>query len=447
MLQAVEEFQTPSRGRGRPPGLVYPGKVLGRPRNDRDVIPIKTTLVFALNKTCESQVIINRGGARSSKSYSIAQWIIEISFTIPKVKILILRKTSPSLRVSCKPLIYEILDAYNLRSRIIEVKSDQNMFSPVKGMIHFSGLDDPVKIRSSDWNVIFMEEANEFDYADFVTLKLRLSAPTYKDFRNRILLSFNPVDEQSWLKIKVVNNQSEDLTEIVSNYQMNPFLSEDYRRTIEALKWQDANYYRIFALGEWGKLENLIYSNWKAVEEIPEGDEIWGLDFGFNNPTSLVRCLVDSFQAGVEQKLYKSGLTNSDLIVEMNRIMTPEQKANSPIYADCAEPARIQELCNEGFWVFPADKSVKDGIDFTKRHKLLIKNDSDDILKEIKGYSYKTDRDGKVQEEPVKFADHTMDAIRYCLYTHNKRHANAPGIRVLDWNNDRSRNEWDDDDD
>jgi len=205
MLQQTENQETdvfvpPKRGKGRPFGSRSKSDA-SRPLKNRssgDLKPINTTLVFHLNKMADTQVILNRGGARSSKSYSIMQWMIEVFFTIPRVKILILRKVSPSLRTSVKPLFYEIIDLYDLRSKINEVKLDNNVWSPVKGLIHFSGLDSPEKIRSSDWNVIWIEESTDFTYDDYVNLRLRLSSPTYQDFRNKIILSFNPVDEFSF---------------------------------------------------------------------------------------------------------------------------------------------------------------------------------------------------------------------------------------------------------
>jgi len=40
------------------------------------------------------------------------------------------------------------------------------------------------------------------------------------------------------------------------------------------------------------------------------------------------------------------------------------------------------------------------------------------FIKEIKGYKYKETSKGEVLDEPVKFMDHAMDALRYAVYTH-----------------------------
>ena len=290
-----------------------------------------------------------------------------------------------------------------------------------KGKVIISG-------QSSDWNIIWMEEATEFTYEDFVTLKLRLSTPTYEFMRNKIFLSFNPIDEYHWIKTKIVDEKTEDFVDIHSNYLYNPFLARDYVQTIEMIQYQDPNYWRIFGEGEWGKLENVIYNNWSIVPYLPEGEKIFGLDFGFVNPTALVQLNVDGFEVGVQQKIYRTGLTNQDLIRELHSIMTKEEKEQCPIYADSAEPQRIEELNREGFWVIPANKSVKDGIDYVKRCRMRITNDSDNIIKEIRGYSHKTDKNGRVLEEPVKFNDHGLDAIRYGLHTHALRNIRRSNI-------------------
>ena len=432
----MEENIKPKRG--RPKGSFKAAKGIhirkGYGLNALKHTGISATVLLELNRQAEEQIVLNRGGARSSKSYSIAQLLIEWFFTIQKIKIFILRKTQPSLRVSTKPLIMEIIDKYGLRRKVVEERQDMNLWSPTKGLIHFGGLDDPEKIKSSDWNVVWMEEATEFTYEDYTNLKLRLSTPiafpTNSFFRNKLFMSFNPIDEFHWIKTKIIDERAEDFVDIHSNYLFNPFLSEDYVKTVEMLQKQDQNYWRIFGLGEWGKLENIIYTNWSTVPYLPNGDKIFGLDFGFVNPTVLVQLNVDGFEVGVQEKVYQSGLTNQDLIQLLYTILTEKEKNECPIYADSAEPQRIEELIREGFWVIPANKSVKDGIDYVKRCRLRITDDSDHIKKEIKGYSYRTDKNGRVLEEPVKFNDHGVDAIRYALYSYALKNMYSDDVSV-----------------
>ncbi|MBI5192772.1 MAG: PBSX family phage terminase large subunit [Nitrospirae bacterium] len=393
---------------------------------NREKIKIQTTPIFWKNEQAKTQIVVNRGGAGSSKSFSLAQLIIGKFVNEKEKKILVVRKSLPSLKLSVLMLFRDLFDKFKLMPYLKQERVMLNYFYK-QNILHFGSVDDPEKLKSTEWNYIWMEEATEFTYNDFVMLKLRLRSPSKDGKTNQMFLSFNPTDEFHWIKEKVLN-ATEDATEICSTYRDNPFIHPEYKTTLENLVNQDPNYYRIFALGEWGRLEHIIFSNWIAVDELPEGGDVfYGLDFGYNNPTSMVKLIKHDRTIYAEELLYQSGLTNSQLIERLKDLITNRR---SPVYADEAEPARIEEIFKAGFNVHPADKSVKDGIDFVKRYKLHIHKASANMLKEIRAYSYRTDKNGNILEEPVKFQDHLMDATRYGLYTH-LREGVEPRIRSL----------------
>ena len=101
------------------------------------------------------------------------------------------------------------------------------------------------------------------------------------------------------------------------------------------------------------------------------------------------------------------------------------------MYADSAEPARIEEIGGAGFDVHPADKSVKDGILYCKRLKFYTTAESVHLNEEKRTYKWKSDRNGNILDEPVKFKDHLMDAKRYALYTHQKVYGDSPLVTVI----------------
>jgi phage terminase large subunit len=107
------------------------------------------------------------------------------------------------------------------------------------------------------------------------------------------------------------------------------------------------------------------------------------------------------------------------------------------IYADSAEPDRIEEINRAGWTCYPANKDVKMGIDVVKRQVLYITKDSLDLIKEIRNWSYRKDRDGNVLEEPSKVMDHLMDSLRYVAMGQTERWGYAtasPGAsKVTDW--------------
>jgi len=354
------------------------------------------------------------GGAGSGKSVATAQHIVYLLLTQPDIRILIIRKTLPALRITAYRLILDIL--YQMQVPFYLNKSEL-VIRFNNSEILFKGMDDPEKIKSYEANYVWCEEATEITKEDFLQLNLRMRRANAAGI-NQMFLTFNPIDAYHWLITDVVQGHRDDAAIHHSTYKDNiRFLSPEYISELENLINQDQNYYRIYALGEPGVLENVIYRNYEIVDDYPAaGDQYFGLDFGFNNPSALVQVTERDQQIYIRELLYKSGLTNADLISILREIL-PD---GALIYADAAEPARIQEIRNAGYNIHPADKSVLDGIDAVKRHRLFIHQDSQNLIAEIRGYSYRTDKNGRVLEEPVKFRDHAMDALRYAIHSHMK---------------------------
>lgn len=372
---------------------------------------------FEVNK--HKRKFIVYGGAGSGKSYAIAQHIVKLFMSKEDKVFLVVRNTLPALKITCFVLIKELL--YDITQNTgIEFQinlSDLVIRHPDNGnIIYFKSLDDEEKIKSFETNYIWIEEATEITFEKYMQLNLRLRRPS--ETYNQMFISFNPISIHHWLNKKVVSCPSEDMAIHHSTWKNNPFLPREYIKQLATLAGEDENYYNIYTRGEWGNLGNLVYSNYSI-----EKPELWkfipdnifyGLDFGFNNETALIKILEHDKEYYLTELLYKSKMTNSDVIQELYSLVP----INSyHIYADNAEPNRIQEILNAGFNCFPADKSVKDGIDFCKRHKLHVDANSINLIEEFQNYAYKKDKDDNVLEDPIKFHDHLMDAMRYGLYT------------------------------
>lgn len=382
------------------------------------MMQIKQTRLFYETVNTKERIIIHRGGARSSKSISILNYIIWRMTNEKNSKILITRKTMPALRLTAYKDFIDLLKKYKLYNYCNHsLTTNTIVYRPTNAYIVFVSIDNPERIKSTGWNVIFMEEANEFTYNDYMILKTRLSAPT--EIGNKLIMAFNPVDSFCWIKTKVIDKEN-DVKEIVSNYKDNPFLQADYVKDLEELVNTDKNYYKIYTLGEWGSLDNLIYNNWTISNTVPIYDRtIYGCDYGFNSPSAIIECGLMQDSIYLREVLYRSGLTNSDLIDYINNNL-PQ---GSIIYCDSAEPNRIEEMRRAGINAIAANKSVKDGIDFCKRQKLIVHEDSINLIKELRSYKYAIKQDNII-DEPVKYNDHLMDAMRYAIYTHLGRTIN-----------------------
>jgi len=382
---------------------------------------IKATKIFQWLIENKERTNLLVGGAGSSKSYSLTQFFIKSFYEDKDTRFLVTRKTTPALRISAYKLFIDLLKEYGWPYKLNKTEMTLQYGG---NEILFKGMDDPEKIKSAEFNKIWMEEATEFTLDDFRQLSLRLRRRT--DTINQMYLSCNPISALHWIKTELADKNLIKLNH--STYLDNPFLDEQYVQEIKDLINQDENYYKIYALGQWGVLENIIYGKWKTFNEVKFKEDVkwiddkkvdditYGLDFGYSNPSALteINWIENDFIA--HELLYQDKLTNTELIEQVKKLI-PEEERYREIYADHSEPDRINEFYHAGFNIHKARKDVTTGIDFCKQHMLGITADSTNGIKELQSYKRREDKDGNVMEEPVKFNDHFCDSMRYGAYS------------------------------
>lgn len=314
----------------------------------------------------------------------------------------------PHLRKGAMRDWRKIMEDFKLYDPAAHMKTEQMYTYPTGSYIEFFSVDNQLKVRGPGRDILFINEANIINYETFRQLLLRT--------KKAIFIDYNPADEFHWIYDKVLTRS--DCYFIKSTYNDNPFLPKEQRQEIESYKEADPNFWRIYGEGERGHSEGVIYTHWQAVPQVRDTQVVFGLDFGYNNPTALVRLSEHDKNLYVSEEIYQSHLTNTDLIGMLKQIVKPYDS----IYCDAAEPQRIEEIKRAGFKAIAANKDVKAGIDFIKSRKLFIHQGSSNILKEIKSYKYKT-KGNKVTntpEEPLKLNDHAMDAMRYAAISFKK---------------------------
>jgi phage terminase large subunit len=367
------------------------------------------------------------GGASSSKSHTMAQYLIlEKAYKEKHIGILVVRKTRPAVHTSCWPLIHSWLNTMELP--YTENKADLTINTPTGNFFMFDGLDNIFKKKSIEGiNYIWIEEAAGLYHdaiitkREFLHLDIICRAQNINGI-NQLFSSFNPVDPvgNEWLVLRTEGRDpSKDKSAVLQvTHWDNPFLPDEEHDRIEALADEDEEYDKIYRQGMWATPTNLIYSNWDTIGEMPEryDDTAWGLDFGYSsNPVALIEVKFAGNELYEKEHIYQTGLTNPQLIEKLNDIIS---NRNQMIVADCAEPKSIQEIKNAGFNIHPCKKgpdSIRHGINTVKRFKVHIINSSVNLIKEKQGYKWKVDRDENPLPEPVKFKDHLMDAERYVV--------------------------------
>ena len=361
----------------------------------------------AINDT-SIRFIINQGGSRSSKTYSLCQMIVVYCLSNPGKIVSIVRKSFPSLRRTVMRDFLEVLKNLNLYSEAQHQKTTNEYTFQNGSMVEFFGADDGQKIRGSKRDILWANESNELDFEEFNQLNMRTT--------EKLIFDFNPSMNFHWLYDLV---SRPDTKLIHSTYKDNPFLAEAQIKEIENLITVDEGYYKIYALGERGTGKTTIYTHWQYYEVEGEITETYyGLDFGFNHPTSLIQVDVFDNKAYVKELIYKEGLTSTDLLILMDFVKVNKSKE---IICDSARPEIIEDLKRKGYNAKGAIKDVKDGIDSVKSTELFIHKESINIIKEIGAYKWKTNGD-IVLDEPVKLYDDAMDAMRYAIHWWKVKH-------------------------
>lgn len=369
------------------------------------------------------------GGAGSGKSVFVAQKLVKKALT-DRRKILVLRKVDKTTKNSTFQLLLDTLTDWKI---IDKCKINRTYFTitlPNGSVFLCCGLQDPERIKSiTGLTDAWLEEATEFNQEDFNQIDLRIRHPEAKG--QQIILSFNPVSKVNWC-YKLFFKEAADaaMTDfraqckiLHTNYLDNKFLPQSYIDSLLLLKATNLDYYKIYALGEFGSLSKLVFNNWK-VEEFDctqvHGDLCVGLDFGFiADPTALVASIVDD----ENKKIYvfnaksRKGLLNNE-IAEM---IKAEGFAKSSIIADSAEQKSIEEIKREGISrIKPATKgqgSILQGIQKLQQYQIIVHpSGAAALIEELKNYCWEKDK--KTNEyinKPIDKYNHCIDALRYSL--------------------------------
>ena len=263
------------------------------------------------------------GGSSASKTYSIVQKLI--TETIMKgVNTVVLRKYSSTIERSIYQDFKLVVKAWGLEEFFV---FQQLKIKCVNGAeILFSGLDDPEKIKGiTGYTYAVMEEFNEFKHEDFKQMNNRMRGLP----NQTIICIWNPIDELHWVKKDVLDTWkwsswsigqdgklyapegiqdyllNDDIVKIQTssindkgnavllhtNYKDNWFVSghPDGKHgyldshqidNFEHLRTTDYDYYRVYALGLWGRADrgDEFYKNFEPARHVQPESTIYNDD-------------------------------------------------------------------------------------------------------------------------------------------------------------------------
>lgn len=374
-------------------------------QKDKGKLVVNGTHVFAKNynavfKNDDVRFVINQGGTRSSKTYSILQLLIVYAFMKPNSRIAIYRKYKTSHGPAALPDLVGILTDMNIFNQVKYNKSASSFRFANASIINFYGADDPQTLRGRKYDLVFLNEANELSFEDYVQINMRT--------KDKIILDFNPSDPFSWIMERLLHDEKAML--IKSTYLDNQFLPAAQVREIENLINVDDNYYRIYVLGELPIGNEFIFPIIHKTPFPSNLDYIYGMDFGFNDPTVIVKVAINDGKIYIKEEIHESWLNSEQTVERMRQVGISPSKF---IYADNARPEMIDSIGLQGFRIQKCKKGrVKETLDLLRTLEIHIDPGSEKTFSEFRNYKYKKYQ-GRVTDEPQGFNDHSIDATRY----------------------------------
>jgi phage terminase large subunit len=390
-----------------------------------------TTVEKMLSMTARKKVV--QGATSSGKTYGIIPILYDRCLETERIKVTIVAETLPAVKEGAidifKNFMYDTFrwvdDYWNATALIYTLKNGSK--------IQFKSFDSVGKAKSSGKrDILFLNEANHIAYeiADALIIRSR-----------EVWMDFN-ADSEFWAHTQILTEPNSEFLKLtyLDNEAIPPETLEDLLNRKSKAELEEKNnqkgywwnWWQVYGLGEIGSLQGVVFSGWKTIDFLPENAKLVGrgMDFGYtNDPTTMADIYMLDGNYIFDEKIYKTGLTNQEIWREFKAL-----GLDNSIYtvADSAEPKSIQELTNLGMKIIGATKgadSIMYGIQRMQEVNFSVTARSLNLIKELRSYSWATDREGKELNKPIDSQNHIIDGIRY-FFT-SKPKAKAPRSRLL----------------
>ncbi len=355
----------------------------------------------------DSRYYIITGGRSSGKSYSIASFLLMLTFE-KNHKILFTRYTMTAANISIIPEFLQKIEFLEF-SEYFEITKQRITNLLTGSMILFRGIKTSSGIQTANLKSIegittwVLDEAEEL-VDEKIFDKIDLSIRT-KNNKNRVIVIMNPATKEHFIYKRFFedmgvqpgsNLEGDRATYIHTSYLDNiDNINESILTQIEDLKENNPDRFNHIIMGSWlDKAEGVIFNNWSIGDFKMTDRIIYGSDFGFSIDPSV--CIMAAFEGNnlyVKEIFHRQKMITSDFIDEYKKL-----DSNALIIADSAEARLIEEIQRGGINIQKTLKkpgSVKEGIMFMKDYNIIVDPGSINIIREFNNYSW-SDKKGEV---------------------------------------------------
>ena len=394
------------------------------------------------------EVLIS-GPAGTGKSLACLYKLHYLAVKVPGLRALILRKTRESLTESALVTFEEkVLHPQHLAGLAGGQRRLRQAYQYGNGStIVVGGLDKPGKVMSTEYDLIYVQEAIEVEEEAWEALTTRLR--NYVLPFQQLIADTNPDRPTHWLKKRCDTGKTLLLD---SRHEDNPFLWDGQAWTPEGLDYLakldnlTGPRKQRLRFGRWVQAEGVVYDGWDAAIHVIDRFDIpadwpryWSVDFGFTNPFVCQFWAQDhDGRLYLYREYYQSQTLVEDAAKEIRRL-SENEPAPRAIICDHDAEDRATLTRHLGVDTDRADKDISPGIQAVAarlrkagdgKPRLFVLRDSlvsrdrvlDDqkrpcgFLEEVDGYIWDIKENKKYGEEPVDKDNHAMDAARYAVF-------------------------------
>lgn len=396
---------------------------------------------LALIDSTDHQVIC-AGPADCGKTMAACWKVHQTALKYPKSQLAIVRKSYTDMPGTVLQTFAKISAGSGVS--VFGGEKPQWYDYPNKSRVWIGGLDNPGKVLSSERDLIYVNQAEELELADWETLRTRATGRAGNVPHPQVIGDCNPREPTHWIKtggIPLLESRHED-----NPSMFDPTTGEITGRGVLALSILDeltGPRKARLRYGQWAGAEGMVYEDsWDAARNVIDRFNIpasWSrslsIDFGFTNPFVCQWWAEDpDGRLYLYREIYHTQRLVEDHARRVKELSVGERI--SAVICDHDAEGRATFEKHSGMRTVAAKKDVLDGIQAVasrlrpvgdRRARLFILRDSliekDRSLadkhkptctaEEIESYVWKESKTPGRKEEPLKENDHGCDGMRY----------------------------------
>lgn len=376
------------------------------------------------------------GSVRSGKTVCTLSRFMEASSQCPDSQIFMIGHTSETIYQNAVRLLLESPQLAMWRPYCTWFSGKRQLKFMDKTIQTLGAKDEGAigQIQGKTMSLAYCDEMTLYPESITDMIDTRLSNPWSMGFA-----SMNPAHPTHKLKQWIDKAEEGDPNYYSLHFTLddNPYVSEDYKQRIRnslSGLFYKRNYLGLWCLAE-GAIFDFFDTKIHVLDRPPCAAEYWiaGIDYGTVNPFC---CLIIGVSTGkytqtgkrmwVEKEYYYDPKVkgrqqvNSEFARDVQDFLEPY--AIRGIYIDPSAAAMKLELARKGLHTIDANNDVLYGIDLMtsemKDGNLYILKECKNTIREIESYVWDNKKAERGEDEPIKKADHSVDACRYAVATH-----------------------------